>query len=173
MALSKLVDGVPRIGTALVTILLLVHPGFARSQGGSEVTTTTSCTLKDHVYTCDKAAFQTALANAKTASVETHSVDKLAQAQLSDLITKKLGKQLAQDGSPADLIFLLIPVGVEGMSMSPGNVNVGTLRIYSSNPDGTRAHLLWAEDFFGQEDMPWPVVVHGLILQFQSHFKIK
>ena len=57
--------------------------------------------------------------------------------------------------------------------MSPGNVDVGTLRVYSANPDGTRAHLLWAEDFSGSEDMPWPTVVHGLILQFQSHFHIK
>ena len=145
----------------------------ARAQSGSATGESTACILKDHVYTCDKAAFQTALTNAKTASVETHSVDKLAQAQLNDLLTKKLGKTLAPEGSPTDLIFLLIPVGVEGMSMSPGNVDVGTLRVYSANPGGSRAHLLWAEDFSGSEDMPWPTVVHGLISQFQSHFHIK
>ena len=153
--------------------LLLALSGSTALAQSSSTTESTSCVLKNHIYTCDKAAFQAALTNAKTAAVETHSVDKLAQAQLSDLITKKLGKTLAPDGSPTDLIFLLIPVGVEGMSMSPGDVNVGTLRIYSATPDGARAHLLWAEDFFGSEDMPWPTVVHGLILQFQSHFHIK
>ena len=153
--------------------VLLLNSPRARAQGSSEAGESTSCVLKNHIYTCDKAAFQTALTNAKTAAVETHSVDKLAQAQLNELLTKKLGKTLAPDGSPTDLIFLLIPVGVEGMSMSPGNVDVGTLRVYSANPDGTRAHLLWAEDFSGSEDMPWPTVVHGLILQFQSHFHIK
>jgi hypothetical protein len=160
-------------GTLPLTILFLLTLSASAAVAQSSATESTSCVLKNHIYTCDKASFQTALTNAKTAAVETHSVDKLAQAQLSDLITKKLGKTLAPDGGPTDLIFLLIPVGVEGMSMSPGDVNVGTLRIYSANSDGTRAHLLWAEDFFGSEDMPWPTVVHGLILQFQSHFHIK
>jgi len=148
-------------------------PASGMAQSGAGATESTGCILKNHIYTCDKGAFQSALNNAKTAAVETHSVDKLAQAQLAELVTKKLGKTLLPDGSATDLIFLLIPVGVEGMSMSPGEVDVGTLRVYSANSDGTRAHLLWAEDYSGQEDVPWPTVVHGLILQFQSHFKIK
>jgi hypothetical protein len=139
----------------------------------SETTDSSSCVLKDHIYTCDLAAFQKDLADAKTVTIETHSVDKLAEAQLNTLLTKKLGKSLLPDGSPADLIFLLIPLGIEGWDMSPGAVDVGTLRVYSATPQGARQHLLWAETFKGSEDLPWPIVVHSLIAQFQSRFHIK
>ncbi len=131
------------------------------------------CTLQKQVYSCDGPAFQRRLAEAKTISIETHSIDKYAQAQLKTLITKKLGKNFADEGSPADLVFLLLPMGVDGMSINSGAVDLGTLRIYTANSDNTRGNILWAEVFTGHEDMPWPATVNGLIQQFQSHFKIK
>jgi hypothetical protein len=158
--------------TLLVGGVLLGGALQVRAQTTDE-SLSTGCALKDHIYTCDKAVFQTALTNAKSIGIDTHSMDKLAQAQLTELIVKKLGKTLAETGSPADLVFLIVPVGTGGVTMGTSLTDVGSLRVYSANPDGTRAHLLWAEDCFGQSDMPWPTVVHTLILQFQSHFKIK
>lgn len=152
----------------LLALLLSVTP--TRAQASSDVP---ACTLDKHVYTCDGAAFQKRLAEAKTISLKTHSIDKYAQAQLKTLITKKLGKTLVAEGSPADLVFLLLPLGVDGMSINSGAVDLGTLRIYTANPDNTRGNILWAEVYTGREDLPWPATVNGLILQFQTHFKIK
>src|ERR1700679_1385143 len=90
-------------------LLLLLCPLVTSAQMTSETTDSSSCVIKDHIYTSDLAAFQKDLADAKTVTIETHSVDKLAEAQLNTLLTKKLGKSLLPDGSPADLIFLLIP----------------------------------------------------------------
>ena len=158
----------------LGTLFLLGWPQVpASAQSAPEAAEPTACTLKNHLYTCDAAAFQKALTDAKTVAVETHSVDKLAQAQLKDLLIKKLAKTVVPDGAPTDLVFLLIPLGAEGMSVSPGETDLGTLRVYSANPDGTRARLLWAETFAGQQDLPWPATVHTLIAQFQAHFHIK
>jgi hypothetical protein len=130
------------------------------------------CVLKDHVYTCDGAAFQRALANAKTASIETHNVDGVARSQLTALITKKLGKTVAAEGGPADLVFLMIPIAQDGVvNMSSGDL--GTLRIYSATADGAKGQLLWAETYTGDQDLPWPAVVNRLIGQFQARFHIK
>jgi hypothetical protein len=132
-----------------------------------------ACTLKGHVYTCDGAALQRALAAATAVKIETHNADGIARSQLSDLVTKKLGKTVAPKGTLADLDFLLIPIDEQGVNNSLGSVDLGTLRIYTVTPDGARAHLLWAETFSGQQDMPWPAVVHGVILQFQSRFRVR
>jgi hypothetical protein len=160
----------------MVLLSLLLPIGLsgapAMAQGNSS-TEGQACTLEKHVYTCDGTAFQKRLAEAKTISLETHSIDKYAQAQLKTLITKKLGKTLVAEGSPADLVFLLLPVGGDGMSINSGSVDLGTLRIYTANPDNTRGNILWAEVYTGHEDLPWPATVNGLILQFQTHFKIK
>jgi hypothetical protein len=132
-----------------------------------------ACTLRDHVYSCDGAVFQKALAGATTVAIETHNADGVARSQLKSLVTNKLGKTITPAGSPADLVFLLIPTPLEGVVGSVTDSDLGTLRIYTSGNDGRRGHLLWAETFNGTQDLPWPAVVHGLILQFQSRFKIK
>lgn len=167
----------PRVRSLLVAVgfacLLPALPIFAQQNesGGADAGT---CTLKNHVYTCDGATFQTLLTNAKTVAVQAHNADGYARSQLSSLLTKKLGKTIAPDGTQADLIFLMIPTENAGsVDSSLGNVTLGTLRVYSSGPDGSRQHLLWAEDYSGTQDMPWPAVVNGLINQFRSHFHIK
>jgi len=156
---------------ALFCIALLTPRAAAQGDaGGGDAG---ACTLKNHVYTCDGATFEKALAGAKTVSVETHNADGVARAQLKDLVTKKLGKTIAAQDTAPDLIFLLIPIGEQGINNIPGNVDLGTLRIYSPTPDGARGHLLWAETYSGQQDLPWPAVVHSVIQQFQGHFHIK
>jgi hypothetical protein len=131
-----------------------------------------ACVLKNHVYTCDGAAFQRALAGATTVAIETHNADGVARSQLKDLVTRKLGKTVVPAGSPADLEVLMIPTSPEGV-VNNTDADLGTLRIYTIGPNGGRGHLLWAETFSGTQDMPWPAVVHGLILQFESRFHLK
>ena len=161
------------IGPSLLALTLFTSFALIPSLASGQANSTPACTLEKHVYTCDGASFQKQLANAKNVGIETHSIDRFAQSQLTNLLTKKLGKNLVPEGSPADLIFLLLPLGSEGVNVTPGETGVGTLRVYSVNPNNTRAELLWAEVFTGQEDLPWPTVVNGLILQFRSHFHIK
>jgi hypothetical protein len=164
-------------GTFLLVIVaafalgLLQTPARAQSDvgGGDDG----ACILKNHVYTCDGAAFQKALAAATAVKIEAHNADGVARSQLSDLVTRKLGKTIAPRGTPADLDFLLIPIDEQGINNSLGNVELGTLRIYTVTPDGARGHLLWAETYSGQQDMPWPAVARSVVLQFQSRFHIK
>jgi hypothetical protein len=154
------------IAAALLPVAALAQ----NESGGADAGT---CTLKDHVYTCNGAAFQAALAGATTVGVETHNSDGVARNQLTELLTKKMGKTVAADGSKSDLIFLLMPIDPSGVVSGMGDVDLGTLRVYSPAPDGSRGHLLWAETFSGPQDMVWPAVVHGLILQFQARFHIR
>jgi hypothetical protein len=165
------------VGNLLFVALAVLGLGLsstsARAQsdvGGGDAG---GCTLKDHVYTCDGATFQKALAGATTVAIETHNADGVARSKLKDLITKKLGKTIAPPGGPADLDFLLIPTSPEGVVIGATDFDLGTLRVYTSGPDGARGHLLWAEDLSGRENLPWPAVVHRLILQFESRFHIK
>lgn len=159
---------------AIATLLLVLAPVSTRAQSQTATEQLGGCTLRDHVYTCDGAAFQKALNAAGSVLIETHNVDGVARAQMSNFITTKLRKTVSSPGSPADLSFLMIPVDDQGvLGDSAGGAPLGTLRIYTVAPDGSRGHLLWAETFSGQRDMPWPAVVRGLMLQFQSRFHIK
>jgi hypothetical protein len=162
-----------RIVVRFALLVVLVGAAIvARAQGDIGGGDAGACTLKNYVYTCDGAVFQRALAHANAVAIETHNADGVARAQLKDLLTKKLGKTIAPAGSPADLDFLLIPTPLGGVNRET-DADLGTLRVYTSGLDGARGHLLWAETFSGTQDLPWPAVVHGLILQFQSRFHIK
>jgi hypothetical protein len=146
----------------------------ARAQGGPLLPADAGgCSLKDHVYTCDGAAFQKMLGSAKTVSIETHNADGAALGGLTDLVTKKLGKTVAATGGEADLIAVLIPRPPEGVVNGAMDATLGTLSFYSAGPGGVRWRLVWVETYSGTQDLPWPAVVHGLIAQFQDHFHIK
>lgn len=163
----------PFLRVLLAAFALGLSQTSARAQsdvGGGDLG---ACTLKGHVYTCDGAAFLKALAAATAVKIEAHNADGVARSQLSELVTRKLGKTVAPQGTPADLDFMLIPIQDQGVNYTGGEVGLGTLRVYTVTPDGARGHLLWAETFSGQQDMPWPAVVHGVILQFQSRFHVK
>src|SRR5206468_12368099 len=97
-------------------------------------------------------------------------VDRYARDQLKKMIAGKYGKQAVEQGGSPDLIFLITPVGVDGINISPGEPTLGSLRVYSAGPDGARGHLLWAETYDGPQDLPWPAVVRSLILKFQQDF---
>ena len=159
---------------AIASLLLALSPAPTRGQSQTSTEDLGGCTLKDQVYHCDGAAFQKALSAAATVKIETHNLDGVARDQLTAFVTGKLGKTVVAPGAPADLSLLMLPVDDQGvLNDSPGGANLGTLRIYTVTPGGARGHLLWAETFIGDSNMPWPAVVRGLILQFQSRFHIK
>jgi hypothetical protein len=145
--------------------------GIAVAQGGDDVGDAGSCVLKNHVYTCNGAEFEVALAHARTVEIEAHNSDGVARNQLTALVNK-LGKTVAERGSAPDLVFLMIPIEPEGVVNNFDTV-LGTLRIYSATPDGARGRLLWAETYSGAQDIPWQMVAHALVRQFEAHFKIK
>lgn len=174
-ALSSPIRSVSRHGGRCATpilVLLLLGTGLPVAQTQTATAKAVGCSLHGHVYTCDGDVFQTALSSARTVAIETHNVDGIARDQLTRLVTVKLGKAIASQDNPPQLIFLMIPIVDEGgITRDTGNLDLGTLRIYAAAPDGSRGSLLWAENF-SSEYMPWPAVVHGLILQFESHFHI-
>jgi len=153
-------------------LVLLPGPGLAQSEpAGSDLG---SCSLKDHVYRCDGATFQQALAKVKTVAIQTRNTDGVGRAKLTTFVTTKLAKRIASPDAPPDLVFLLLSFDQQGnIVTNQGDRELGTLRIYSAQSDGKPGHLLWAETFSGPPDMPWPMAVRGLILQFEAHFQIK
>jgi hypothetical protein len=159
---------------AVAILLLGLSPTPTRGQSQTSTEDLGGCTLKDYVYHCDGAIFQKALSAASSVAIATHNADGVARDRLTTFVTSKLGKTVVAPGAPADLSFLMLPVDDQGvLNDSAGGASLGTLRIYTVTPGGSRGHLLWAETFTGPRDMPWPAVVRGLILQFQSRFHIK
>ncbi len=136
-----------------------------------------ACTLKNHIYTCDAASFQKTLTSATTVSFETHNSDGIARNTLKDLVENKLHKTVVPYGSPADLVFLLMPIDQGGQVEEMSSLrDVGTLRVYSTTPEGRAAHLLWAETYSADptgHDLPWPIIAHGVVTKFDKRFQIK
>ncbi len=125
----------------LAGVLAIATPSATaqNESGGSDAGT---CTLKDHIYTCNGAAFQAALLSSTTVGINVHNADGVARTQLTDMLTKKLGKSIA-NGTSADLIFLMMPIDPSGVMEGSGDSPLGTLRVYTVTPDGSRGHLLW------------------------------
>jgi hypothetical protein len=146
----------------------------ARGQAVAAASDAGGCTLKNHVYHCDGEVFAKALLAAQTVRIETDDTEGPAQGALKSLLTKKLDKKVVvDDSSAADLVFVLIPTTADGVVNSPGNADLGTLRVYTVAADRGWGHLLWAETYSGRHDMEWPDVVHGLIQQFEKDFQIR
>ena len=160
-----------RRASLLLSLSLVIGWPCAAQSGGTD--NLGSCTLEQYVYHCDSAAFAKALAAAKSAAVQAQNVDAYTRDQLKKMLAGRYGKQVVEQGGSPDLIFLTVPVGVDGVNISPGEPTLGTLRVYSAAPDGARGHLLWAETYNGSQDLPWPAVVRALILQFEKHFPAK
>jgi hypothetical protein len=152
-------------------LLLLVGTAIAvNAQSGPAADTSAGCTLENHVYTCNKASFEKVLNAAQTASIDVSPRDRVARAQLGNLVTS-LGKALQPGNASANLIFSLAPVDPNGgVTIGPAEREIGSLLVYAAGPDGMKGVLLWAETFKGHLDTPWPAVVHALISQFSARF---
>jgi len=162
---------------ALAVASITADPSPARAQDPNSIGDLGACTLKNHVYTCDAASFQKALSAATTVSFETHNSDGIARNTLKDLVENKLHKTVVPYGSPADLVFLLMPIDQAGQVEEISSLrDLGTLRVYSTTPEGRAAHLLWAETYSADptgHDLPWPIIAHGVVSKFEKRFQIR
>ena len=161
------------IRTGILLIGIAFCPILSRAQAGASTEDLGSCTLKNYVYHCDSDAFTQALASATNVAIEAQNVDSYARDRLKDMLAHGYGKQVVDQSDSPELIFLIVPVGSDGINISPGEPVLGSLRVYSATPSGARQHLLWAETFSGPQDLPWPAVVRALTLKFQKHFPVK
>jgi hypothetical protein len=126
------------------------------------------CSKDKSHYTCDKAQFTKALKAARIVAVETQPFNRVSAGALEGL-ARELGKSV-QSGS-ADLIFVLGAPDPDGIYIGPNDRELASLRVFLPGRNGERGQLLWVESFIGQPDMPWPMVVHGVIQQFKNEFK--
>lgn len=149
--------------TVAASVLLLGMYLAATPQPAAAQSSSTACTLTNGVYTCDNVAFQQELHRAHTIRIETDHIDRNGRAQLEELAAK-LGKTIA-DTPSADLTFALLPPDRNTVIVTPGDAELGSLRIYTGD-----RQLVWAETLKGRTDTPWPAVVHGIIRQFEAHF---
>jgi hypothetical protein len=159
-----------RVSLSFVCVFLfaLAMPG----QNSSETTSIASaCKLESNQYTCNLPSFQQTLAKAKTAAIQTGPVDPAAQKQLKTLIDE-LKLSAPAPGESADLTFLLVPVDPQSVEFSTGDTQVAALHVFAHGSSPGRGDLVWAEHFIGSEDLPWPIVVNRLILQFRTRFHI-
>lgn len=128
----------------------------------------TACTLEKTHYSCDRSQFTKLLQTAKSVAIETHPFNQLSTTALESLV-RELGKSV-QTG-PADLVFVLDPAQPDGIYFGPNDKELATLLVFQQGPGGKRGPLLWVETFAGQPDMPWLMVVRGIIQQFKHEFK--
>jgi len=129
------------------------------------------CTLEKGYYYCNRAAFRSALKAARTAAVESPYMDQAGVNALSSL-TQELGKtQATKPAEPADLTFVLTRPEPEAVFFGPRGRDLAFINIYARGPVGSRGPLIWNETFYGQEGMPWAIVVHQLIQQFKESIK--
>ena len=143
----------------------------ASAQGPDAGAMARSCSLEKGVYTCSWKEFRQTIDAAKTVAIETGPVDPHTNDVLSSF-AGKLGKTVVPvSETPADLTFLLIPLNNTGSFFGSADQDIATLRIYTSRNKGRPGLLIWAENYRGQEDMPWPSVVHYLLDQFQDRLK--
>ena len=129
-----------------------------------------ACTLKKDLYTCDAAKFQSVLAQAKTAAIETAPTDAVAQNALKKLIAAS-GKTLVDHGDHPDLTFLLVPTDQSGVQYTSNQSSLAALRVYAADPQTAgRGALVWVENFSGEADTPWSLAVGRLTGPFKTRF---
>jgi hypothetical protein len=127
-----------------------------------------ACSKEKNHYSCDKPQFIRILKDARVVAVETQPYNRISSKALEDL-ARELGKSVQSDS--ADLIFLLEPADPDAIYFGPNDRELASLRVFSRGPRGGRGQLLWVESFIGQPDVPWLMVVHGVIQQFKAEFK--
>jgi len=140
--------------------------GLAMGTLGASTQVGEGCVLNKGIYTCNRVEFMAAWKSAGTVTVEASSRDKMAAAQLREMLGK-MGKKLGETG---DLTVLVAPRDENGVEVGPAGVELGSLRVYAQGAEGKRGNLVWAETYVGQPDMSWPAVVHALVSQFQGKF---
>jgi len=124
------------------------------------------CTLDGQAHTCNRADLLRLFAEAHTVAVESQPKDHIADAELAAL-TRKLAKELSTSAS-ADITLRLVRTQPAGVSVGPGDVELATLRVFSTKTGPQDSRLIWVETYRGQPDIPWVAVVRALTSQLQA-----
>ena len=124
------------------------------------------CTLDGQAHTCNRADLLHLFAEAHTVAVESQPKDRVADAELASF-TRKLAKELSTSTS-ADITLRLVRTQPAGVSVGPGDVELATLRVFSTKTGPQNSRLLWVETYRGQPDIPWVAVVRALTGQLQA-----
>ncbi|SFS21710.1 hypothetical protein SAMN05421771_4301 [Granulicella pectinivorans] len=144
----------------------LLLAGMLVSTGAASAQVNEGCVLDKQTYTCNQAEFTPLWRSAGTVTVEASPRDKMAAAQLREMLVK-MGKTV---GAAGDLTILVVQRDTSGVEVGPAGIELGSIRVYAPGTDGKRGNLVWAETYTGQPDMSWPAVVHTLVMQFEGKF---
>lgn len=153
-----------------VTLAVAIGDGdraFAQSNSSATQSKTIDCSVDGAQYTCSRTGLASAFAEARTVALESQPKDRLADGELASFV-KSLGKLVVPAQGPADITLRLVRTGSTGISVGSFDVELGTLRVFSTRTGKSNSHLLWVETYRGQQDVPWPAVVHELTGQLQA-----
>lgn len=157
------------ICAGLVGFAMAGAAGHVRAQAQNEEVSS-ACTLKNDLYTCDKAKFEGILAQARTVAIETAPTDAVAQNALKKLIAAT-GKTLVDRSEHPDLTFLLVPADQSGVQYTSNRSVLAALRVYAADPQKAgRGALVWVENATGEADTPWGLSVNRVTGQFKTRF---
>jgi len=143
---------------------------FAFSQQVQQPEQKPSCAIvrTDH-YDCNRDAFLHRLAQAKSIRIHTARMDSYGEGQMQKLVAE-LGKQVAANGQPFDLIFELVKIDHAGrIEVGPYDISFAYLKVFDPVLGSGDAGLVWAETLDGPSERPWPAAVLDVVKQFRAH----
>lgn len=147
---------------SMAALLLSTAPAFAQKDAPK-----VDCSVDGRQLTCDRSELLKRFAEARTLALESQPRDHVADVQLASF-AKKLGKQVVP-AQPADITVRLVRNVQTGMDMvGSADIELASLRIFSTKNGTEASHLLWVETYRGQQDRPWYATVHSLMAQFQQ-----
>jgi hypothetical protein len=155
-----------RIGFPIVSLVFIVLLPGVSSLMAQKNPPTVDCSIDGKQLTCNRTEMQKRFAEAHTILLESQPRDSVADAQLA-AFAKSLTKQVVS-AQPADITVRLVRPDRTGVVFGSKDVDIASLRIFSTKKGTENSNLLWVENYRGQEDMPWLAVVHMLMAQFQN-----
>ncbi len=155
---------------ALTLIALeLGHGGRLSAQSNSPgmQSKTIDCSVDGAQYTCTRADLLRTFAEARTIALESQPTDRLAEGQMRSF-ARSLTKVVVPGHDSADITLRLVRTQPTGMSVGSFDVDLATLRVFSTVDGRSKGDLLWVERYRGQQDVPWPSIVQALTGQLQA-----
>jgi hypothetical protein len=155
-----------RIGSAILFSLAVLFSVQTVAAKAQKEPSSADCSIEGKRLTCDRIDFLKSFAEARILALESQPKNRIADKQLASL-ARSLGEQV-MTGLPADMTLRLVRPAITGVAIGPHEMELASLRVFSTKAGSEASHLLWVETYRGQADMPWPMVVRALLQQFQA-----